>query len=100
MRVACTEGTSSQTESWTLLGNALGPVESFLAYLMAIERAPNTVKAYAHDLRSTFTSARSFDACNAMQSLPLFSKPASNAPMERQSHMVPIFEYTGSISSW
>ncbi|MEV6134440.1 hypothetical protein AB0M05_47940 [Streptomyces violaceusniger] len=33
----------STTESWTLLGDDLrsvGPVESFLAYLSAIERSP------------------------------------------------------------
>jgi site-specific recombinase XerD len=27
------------------------PVERFLAYLAAIERSPNTIKAYAHDLK-------------------------------------------------
>lgn len=44
----------SMAESWTLLGDDLrpvGPVESFLAYLSAIERSPNTIKAYAHDLK-------------------------------------------------
>ncbi|MFG1952499.1 tyrosine-type recombinase/integrase [Micromonospora sp. NPDC048830] len=44
----------SMAESWTLLGDDLrpvGPVESFLAYLAAIERSPNTIKAYAHDLK-------------------------------------------------
>ena len=30
------------------------PVEGFLSYLHAIERSPNTVKAYAHDLRDWF----------------------------------------------
>jgi site-specific recombinase XerD len=29
----------------------VGPVERFLAYLTDIERSPNTVKAYAHDLK-------------------------------------------------
>jgi integrase/recombinase XerD len=41
-------------ESWTVLGEdgaPIGPVEGFLAYLSGIERSPNTVKAYAHDLR-------------------------------------------------
>jgi site-specific recombinase XerD len=41
-------------ESWTVLGKdgrPVGPVEGFLAYLSGIERSPNTVKAYAHDLR-------------------------------------------------
>jgi site-specific recombinase XerD len=30
------------------------PVERFLAFLAAIERSPNTVKAYAHDLKDWF----------------------------------------------
>ena len=30
------------------------PVERFLAYLTEIERSPNTVKAYAHDLKDWF----------------------------------------------
>jgi integrase/recombinase XerD len=44
----------SGRESWTLLGDDLGPVEPverFLAYLGAIEKSPNTIKAYAHDLK-------------------------------------------------
>lgn len=48
----------STTESWTLLGEDLRPVgqvESFLAYLSAIERSPNTIKAYAHDLKDWWT---------------------------------------------
>lgn len=54
MRVHRVLTPGSTTESWTLLGDDLrpvGPVESFLAYLAAIERSPNTVKAYAHDLK-------------------------------------------------
>src|SRR6266511_2476735 len=45
-------------ESWTVLGDdhaPLEPVERWLAYLTAIERSPNTVKAYAHDLKDWFT---------------------------------------------
>ena len=41
-------------ESWTLVDRdavVVEPVEEFLAHLHAIERSPNTVKAYAHDLR-------------------------------------------------
>lgn len=30
------------------------PVEVFLAHLHAVERSPNTVKAYAHDLKDWF----------------------------------------------
>jgi integrase/recombinase XerD len=39
------------------------PVDRFLAYLTAIERSPNTVKAYAHDLRDffAFLQSRSLD---------------------------------------
>lgn len=41
-------------ESWTVVDEHLVPVEPaerFLAHLAAIERSPNTVKAYAHSLR-------------------------------------------------
>ena len=40
--------------SWTVLGEddtAVVPVDRFLAYLTDIDRSPNTVKAYAHDLK-------------------------------------------------
>jgi len=43
--------------SWTLVDQdaaVVEPVEAFLAHLHAIERSPNTVKAYAHDLRDWF----------------------------------------------
>lgn len=45
------------TESWTVVDEALSVVESaelFLAHLTAVERSPNTVRAYAHDLRDWF----------------------------------------------
>jgi integrase/recombinase XerD len=45
------------TESWTVLGDddvPVGPAERFLAYLTSIGRSPNTVKAYAHDLKDFF----------------------------------------------
>lgn len=44
-------------ESWTVVGvdaGAVEPVEAFLAHLHAVERSPNTVRAYAHDLRDWF----------------------------------------------
>lgn len=44
-------------ESWTVLdeeGVPVKPVERYLAYLTDIERSPNTVKAYAHDLKDWF----------------------------------------------
>ena len=47
----------SLLESWTVLGDEGGPVEPaerYLAYLTDIERSPNTVKAYAHDLKDWF----------------------------------------------
>jgi integrase/recombinase XerD len=47
----------SSLESWTVLGDAggpVGPIERYLAYLADIERSPNTVKAYAHDLKDWF----------------------------------------------
>jgi len=44
-------------ESWTLLGDdhvPVQPVERFLSYLASAEKSPNTVKAYAHDLKDWF----------------------------------------------
>jgi integrase len=43
-------------ESWTVLGDdgPVQPIERYLAYLTDIERSPNTVKAYAHDLKDWF----------------------------------------------
>ncbi|MFF3159893.1 tyrosine-type recombinase/integrase [Streptomyces sp. NPDC057910] len=58
MRVQKVLTPGSTTESWTLLGDDLrpvDPVESFLAYLSAIERSPNTIKAFAHDLKDWWT---------------------------------------------
>ena len=47
----------SRRESWTVLGGngaPVEPVERYLAYLTDVERSPNTVKAYAHDLKDWF----------------------------------------------
>src|ERR1700733_15359586 len=47
----------SGQESWTLLGDDGGviePAERYLAYLAAIERSPNTVRAYAISLKLWF----------------------------------------------
>jgi integrase len=44
----------SGTRSWTVLGDddvPVVPVDRFLAYLTDVGRSPNTVKAYAHDLK-------------------------------------------------
>jgi integrase/recombinase XerD len=44
-------------QSWTLIdagAAVVEPVERFLSHLHAIERSPNTVKVYAHDLRDWF----------------------------------------------
>src|SRR6266704_3917267 len=56
----------SSLESWTVLGDddvPVGPVERFLAYLSDIERSPNTVKAYTHDLKDfwEFLGCRGLD---------------------------------------
>ena len=61
MRVQRLVMPGSGAESWTLLGDdhvPVDPVERFLAYLSAIERSPNTVKAYAHDLKDWFVFLR------------------------------------------
>jgi hypothetical protein len=47
----------TEFESWTVLGDdqlPIEPVERFLAYLASIEKSPNTIKAYAHDLKDWF----------------------------------------------
>lgn len=47
----------TEAESWTVLGGdgtVVAPVESFLAYLTALERSPNTVRAYAVSLKFWF----------------------------------------------
>ncbi len=57
MRVQRVVMPDSGLESWTVLGEdgvPLEPAERFLAYLASIERSPNTVKAYAHDLKDWF----------------------------------------------
>lgn len=44
-------------QSWTLVDRdfvVVEPAEGFLSHLHAVERSPNTVKAYAHDLRDWF----------------------------------------------
>ena len=56
----------SRAESWTVLGDddiPVAPVEGWLAYLTAIDRSPNTVKAYAHDLKDflVFLARRGLD---------------------------------------
>jgi integrase/recombinase XerD len=58
MRVQRVVMPGSGLESWTVLGEdhvPLEPVERFLSYLASVERSPNTVKAYAHDLKDWFT---------------------------------------------
>ena len=58
MRVQRVIMPSPEIESWTLLGDdhvPLEPVERFLGYLTSIEKSPNTIKAYAHDLKDWFT---------------------------------------------
>lgn len=57
MRVQRVVMPGSGAESWTLLDDGqvpVEPVERFLAYLSSVERSPNTVKAYAHDLKDWF----------------------------------------------
>ena len=58
MRVQRVVMPGSGAESWTLLaddGARLEPAERFLAYLSSVERSPNTVRAYAHDLKDWFS---------------------------------------------
>jgi hypothetical protein len=44
-------------ESWTVLADddaPVEPIERYSAYLTDIERSPNTVKEYAHDLKDVW----------------------------------------------
>ena len=46
-----------ESVSWTVLGDdgaPVAPVESYLAYLAALERSPNTQRAYATSLKLWF----------------------------------------------
>jgi integrase/recombinase XerD len=57
---------TSRVESWTVLGDdgrPVEPIERYLAYLTDVERSPNTVKAYAHDLKDywVFLACRGLD---------------------------------------
>ncbi|HUZ51654.1 MAG TPA: site-specific integrase [Streptosporangiaceae bacterium] len=54
MRVQQVVIAGSGTWSWTVFGDddvPVVPVDRFLAYLTDVGRSPNTVKAYAHDLK-------------------------------------------------
>jgi integrase/recombinase XerD len=56
----------SGARAWTVLGDddvPVVPVDRFLAYLTDVGRSPNTVKAYAHDLKDywQFLGVRSLD---------------------------------------
>ena len=45
---------AGSAESWTVLGEdglPVGAAEAYLAYLVALEKSPNTLRAYAHSLR-------------------------------------------------
>ena len=55
MQVQRVVSPTSRRESWTVLDDegTVAPIER-LAYLTDIERSPNTVKAYAHDLKDWF----------------------------------------------
>jgi len=46
-----------RVESWTVLGDddaPVAPIDRWLSYLTAVDRSPNTVRAYAFDLRDYF----------------------------------------------
>lgn len=66
MRVQRVLMPDSDAESWTVLDDEfvpVEPVERFLAFLTVVERSPNTVKAYAHDLKDwlAYLSGRGLD---------------------------------------
>jgi integrase/recombinase XerD len=54
----------TESESWTVLGaggSPLEPIESFLTYLSALERSPNTQRAYATSLKMWFEFLETVD---------------------------------------
>jgi integrase len=56
---------SSGVDSWTVIGPDLRPVaevEEYLGWLTSVERSPNTVEAYARDLRLFWTFLAEIDA--------------------------------------
>lgn len=66
MRVQLVVMPGARAPSWTVLGDddvPIGPIERYLAYLTDIERSPNTIKAYAHDLKDywVFLGCRGLD---------------------------------------
>src|SRR5882762_9715468 len=68
MRVQRVMSPVSSLESWTVLGDddaPVAPIERYLGYLTDIERSPNTIKAYAHDLKDwwVFLTCRGLDWC-------------------------------------
>ena len=53
MRVQVLVAPGTGERSWTVVGEdglPVEPVEDYLAHLVAVERSPNTVRAYAHSL--------------------------------------------------
>ncbi|MFD9513931.1 site-specific integrase [Streptomyces mirabilis] len=59
-----------RVDSWTVLGDddvPVEPIERYLAYLTDVDRSPNTVRAYAYDLKDywTFLAHRGLDRTGA-----------------------------------
>jgi hypothetical protein len=92
----------SSLESWTVLGDEGGPVEPverYLAYLTDIERSPNTVKAYAHDLKDWFgfLEVRGLDWREVR--LEDLSTPREHPSPSRRSPLRPAFPVPGFTPS-
>jgi integrase/recombinase XerD len=63
----------SSEESWTLLGDdhvPVEPAERFLSYLASAGKSPNTVKAYAHDLKDWLTYSQPAQSSRASAQAP------------------------------
>ena len=61
MRVQRVAGAAGTGDSWTVIGDdrrPVGPVESYLGWLSDLERSPNTVRAYAQDLKTYWVFLR------------------------------------------
>ncbi|HWR49348.1 MAG TPA: site-specific integrase [Pseudonocardiaceae bacterium] len=107
MRVQRVLMRGSGFESWTLLGDdhrAVEPVERFLAYLASVEKSPNTIKAYAHDLKDwlTYLGGRGLDwRCATLEDVAGFVAWLRLAPAVRDGKVavLPTVEHHCSASS-
>lgn len=94
----------SGPESWTLVGasGVVEPVERFLVHMSAVERSPNTERAYAHDLKDffTFLATRGLEWSNVrLEDVGSFVAWLRLAPAARDGHVSALPWVASSISA-